>query len=174
MAQTQGLIYMRRGQRPRVASPSADAAAEVMRLTLRRTKSTFLHLIYAREILESEIAKLAARNIKSVDLNRMQKDIREMEENRDNIDFCVKKEIDFHSIILKASDNVVFEIMLSSVRQLLTESMAKTLKLTGVKRAIEGHKLILENLKQHDSEGAALAMHKHLEMAEEDIRRIET
>jgi GntR family transcriptional regulator, transcriptional repressor for pyruvate dehydrogenase complex len=174
VAQAQGLIDIQRGRRPRVAVPSADAAAKVIGLTLRRTKSTFLQLVAARELLESQIANLAARNIKPEDIEQMEKTITEMEENSQNLALCAEKDFDFHTILVKASGNVVFEIMLAPVAQLLRESRIKTLKLTGVKRAIEGHKLILEHLKLRDGEGAAAAMQKHLEMAEEDLMQIET
>lgn len=174
VAQAQGLIEIQRGRRPRVAVPSADAAATVIGLTLRRTKSTFLQLVAARELLESEIANLAALNIKPPDIELMEKTIKEMEENSGNLALCADKDFDFHTILVKASGNVVFEIMLAPVAQLLRESRTKTLQLTGVNRAIEGHRLILQRLKERDGAGAAMAMRKHLEMAEEDLMQIET
>lgn len=174
VAQTQGLIDIQRGRRPRVAVPSADAAAKVIGLTLRRTKSTFLQLVAARELLETQIANLAARNISPSDVELMEKTIVEMEQNSTDLALCAKKDFEFHTILVKASGNVVFEIMLSPVAQLLTESRARTLELTGVSRAIEGHKLILQHLKQRDGQGAAAAMKKHLEMAEEDLNQIDT
>ncbi len=174
VAQAQGLIDIRRGRRPRVAVPSADAAAKVIGLTLRRTKSTFLQLVAARELLETQIAKLAALHIKPSDIKRMEKTIEEMEKNSRNLAFCAEKDLEFHSMLVKASGNVVFEIMLSPVAQLLRESRVKTLKFTGVERAIEGHKLILKHLKQHNGESAGRAMKKHLEMAEADLRQIDT
>jgi GntR family transcriptional repressor for pyruvate dehydrogenase complex len=174
VAQAQGLIEIQRGRRPRVAVPSADAAATVIGLTLRRTKSTFLQLVAARELLESEIASLAALNIKTPDIELMEKTIEEMEENSGDLALCVEKDFDFHTILVKASGNVVFEIMLAPVAQLLRESRTRTLQLTGVNRAIEGHRLILQRLKERDGMGAAAAMRKHLEMAEEDLMQIET
>jgi GntR family transcriptional regulator, transcriptional repressor for pyruvate dehydrogenase complex len=174
VAQAQGLIEIQRGRRPRVAVPSADAAATVIGLTLRRTKSTFLQLVAARELLESEIANLAALNIKTPDIEMMEKTIKEMEENSGNLALCAEKDFDFHTILVKASGNVVFEIMLAPVAQLLRESRTRTLQLTGVNRAIEGHRLILQRLKERDGTGAATAMRKHLEMAEEDLMQIET
>ena len=173
VAQAQGLIDIQRGRRPQVAVPSADAAAKVIGLTLRRTKNALLNLVEAREILESEIAKLAAKNVRPLDIKRMEKILQEMEENRSDIPFCAEKDFDFHSLLIKASGNAVFEIMLSSVAQLLKESRLKTLRLAGVQRAIEGHKLILQHIKKHNGDGAAKAMKMHLAMAEEDLRQID-
>lgn len=173
VAQAQGLIDIQRGRRPRVAVPSPDAAATVIQLTLRRTKGIFLQLVVARELLESQIARLAARKIQPEQLEQLQATIGEMEQNRANLKFCAQKDFDFHNGLVKASGNLVFEIMLSPVTELLRESRIRTLALTGVERAIEGHKVILERLKEGDEQGAEIAMRKHLEMAEEDLRKIE-
>jgi GntR family transcriptional regulator, transcriptional repressor for pyruvate dehydrogenase complex len=169
VAQAQGLLDIRRGRRPRVAVPSADAAAQVIRLTLRRTKSTFLQLAAAREALECQIARIAAATAGPADLRRMQDAIRSMEENSTDLEACAAMDVEFHSLILKASRNVVFEIMLSPVAALLKESRKRTLRLTGVRRAIEGHKLVLRSLQERDGDGAARAMQKHLRMAEQDL-----
>ena len=174
VAQAQGLLEIRQGRRPRVASPSAAAAAEVIGLTLRRTKSTFLQLVAARELLELEIVRLAALNITPSDLEKLAKTISDMRENSDDLALCAEKDIEFHTVMLKASGNVVFEIMLLPVAKLLKESREKTLSFaTGVARALECHGRILEELRRHDGEAAAREMKKHLEMVAEDQSQIE-
>lgn len=173
-AQAQGLIEIRQGRRPRVTAPSGVAAAAVVGITLRRTKNSLLQLVAARELLESHIASLAASAISSADIMRMETTVSEMEKNPDDLAFCAEKDIEFHDILLKASGNVVFEIMLSPVAELLRESREHTFGLRGTTRAIEGHTSILASLKARDCEGAALAMRKHLEMAEEDLSQIES
>ncbi len=148
VAETQGLIEVRRGSLPRVSVPSTNAASEILALTLRRTKNTFLQLVVAREILESQVARLAARRISLSDMELMERTIQEMEKNSDDPVVCAQKDFDFHNILLEASDQVVFEIMLFSVSQLLRESIIKTLKLTGVDRVIKDHRLILTCLRK--------------------------
>jgi GntR family transcriptional regulator, transcriptional repressor for pyruvate dehydrogenase complex len=171
VAQAQGLVDIRRGRRPRVAVPSPDAAAEVIGLTLRRTKGTLLHLAAAREALESQIARVAAATARAADLRRLQDNVRRMEQESSDLEACAARDLEFHSLILKASRNPVFEVMLAPVAALLKESRTRTLRLTGVQRAIEGHRQILLRVQEGDGEGAARAMRRHLAMAEEDLRR---
>ncbi len=138
MAQAQGLVDIRRGRRPRVAVPSAEAAARVIGLTLRRTKSTLLQLAAAREALECQIARIAAVTAGPADLRRLQENIRGMEQNRTDLEACAARDLEFHSLILKATRNVVFEIMLSPVAELLKESRKRTLRLTGCEGRSKG------------------------------------
>ncbi len=170
VAQAQGLVDIRRGRRPRVAAPSPDAAAEVIGLTLRRTRSTLLQLAAAREALESQIARIAATTARPADLRKLQENVRRMERESADLEASAACDLEFHSLVLKASRNVVFEIMLAPVAALLKESRARTLRLSGVQRAIEGHRQVLQHLQKRDGEGAARAMRRHLAMAEEDLR----
>jgi DNA-binding FadR family transcriptional regulator len=169
IAEAQGLINIQRGRRPRVAEPSASAAAEVLRIALRRTKKTLVQLTFAREVLECQVVRLAAEWISEPEFALLEESITAMESNKDNHAVCIAEDMKFHNVLLKASRQVVFEMMLLSVAPLLKESRIKTFKRVGAARAIEGHRLILSCLKRHDATGAVNAMHAHLEMAKEDL-----
>ncbi len=171
VAQAQGLIEIMRGRRPRVARPSADAAATVIALTLRRTKKTLLDLVAARQGLETQIARLAALHAKEEQIAEMQQTIRMIDANRTNPEICVEQDIKFHDILIRATDNVVFEIMLAPLGELLRDSRKETIR-QGVDRVITGHKAILSAIQKKDPEKAAQAMFKHLKMAEEDLRKL--
>ena len=172
VAQTQGLIEIARGRRPRVARLSSTAAADVIGLTLRRSNKALLELIEARQALECQIARLAAIRAQQSHLLAMEQAIKSMEENKDDLDICVEEDIEFHNLLLHASGNVVFEIMLTPLAELLQKSRRETMRLD-VDRAIIGHRSILSAVMKNDSDGSAQAMHRHLEMAEEDLKRIE-
>ncbi len=171
VAQAQGLLEITRGRRPRVAKPSAGAAAEVIALTLRRLKKTLLDLTVARQGLESQIARIAAQTATDEDILELQQSIEAIDQNRHDPDLCVEKDIEFHRILVRASKNIVFEIMLAPLSELLRESRLETLR-QGVDRVIMGHREILEAVRQHDSSKAAQAMHHHLDMAEQDLRKM--
>jgi GntR family transcriptional repressor for pyruvate dehydrogenase complex len=171
VAQAQGLIEISRGRRPRVARPTADAAAKLIALTLRRTRQTLLDLIAARQALESQIARLAAQHAKEHHIKAMQETIRKIEENRANPEICVEQDIQFHHTLVEATDNVVFEIMLAPLGELLRDSRKETIR-EGVDRVISGHKAVLAAVRKRDPEKAAKAMYQHLKMAEEDLRKI--
>ena len=172
-AQAQGLIDIKRGKKPTVTAPSAAAAAEVMRLTLRRSEKPFTDLIIARQGLEYQIVRLAAVHAEQRHIDALQATITAMEEQKDNLALCTEKDIQFHSILLEASNNVVFEIMLASVSELLKKARAATLQYRGIEIAINSHKQILEGIRNHDPDAASEAMSRHLETTAETVKEIE-
>lgn len=172
-AQAQGLIEIKRGKRPTVTVPSATAAVEVMGLTLRRSRRPLIDLIVARQGLECQIVRLAALKAEDRHITEMEKTIETMRNNRDNLTLCSEKDVEFHNLLLEASANVVFEIMLAPVAELLRKSRIATMKYQGIDRAITGHAEILDAVKNHDPDEAFAAMSRHLEMAEADLKNIE-
>ncbi len=172
VAQTQGLIEISRGRRPRVAKPSAVAAANVIALTLRRSGKVLLDLIEARQALECQIARLAAARAQQSHIGAIQQTIEAMEQNKNNLNLCVEKDVEFHNILVEASGNKVFEIMLAPLSELLRKSRKETMQANGVQHAIIGHKLLLSAIIERNSDKAAEAMYRHLEMAYEDLKKI--
>ncbi len=173
-AQAQGLIEISRGKRPRVTNPSSEAAIQILGLAIKRSKATFFDLVIARISLECEIAGIVAAKVTNDLLEKLEIITKQMEYHKDDKEFCAEKDLEFHNALLEASGNQVFKIMLSSVAQLLMTSRMATLELTGVDRALEGHKNIIIALKKGDSTLAKEAMLKHLEMAEDDILKLDT
>jgi len=172
VVQVQGLIEISRGRRPRVAKSSAGAAAKVISLTLRRSEKALLDLIEARQSLECGIARFAALRAKPFHIKAMKETIADLKRNKGTLGVCVAKDVEFHSILVKASGNRVFEIMLAPLAELLRKSRTETMRLD-IDRAITGHESILSAVIGKDSDKAVQAMHNHLEMAEEDLKKVE-
>jgi GntR family transcriptional repressor for pyruvate dehydrogenase complex len=171
-AEARGLIEIRRGCRPRVAHPSTEAAAEIIALALRRSRKSLLHLVEARQGLESQIARIAALNARPEHITAMAATIESIRNNSDDPELCLREDLRFHRILMEATDNPVFEIMLAPLTELLRESRKQTLS-QGAEHVIVGHQAVLDSVRRHDREEAARAMHRHLELAEEDLRRSE-
>ena len=110
-------------------------------------------------------------NANKDDILALEDTIKLIEANRNDADVCVEQDLEFHSILLKASKNVVFEIMLLPVRELLRESRMETIQ-QGVDHVIVGHKAVLKAVRARNPERAATAMLEHLDLAEDDLRRL--
>jgi GntR family transcriptional regulator, transcriptional repressor for pyruvate dehydrogenase complex len=160
VAQAQGLIEISRGRKPRVAAPSAAAAAEMISLTLRRSKNTLLDLADARLVLETHVAAEAATRASEDDVQRLQETIEICADESSDAATRVAKDVEFHSILVKASGNVVFEIMLAPLAGLLRASLEKNYR-NGA--GIEGHIAVLDAIRSRDPSAAAAAMRAHLE-----------
>ncbi len=173
VAQAQGLIEITRGRRPRVASPNTNAASEIIGLTLKRSDKTFMDLIEARQGIECQMVFLAASRASATHISRLKETINQLEDNRENLGLCVEKDFEFHNILLEASRNIVFKIMLEPLSELLKAIRMRTIQRRGVQRAINGHKEILKAIIEKKPEMARKAMSKHLRMAKKDLNRIE-
>ena len=173
VAQAQGLIDINQGKKPTVAYPSANPAVNMMSIALKRSsKESLFDLAEAREALEGKIAKIAAEKITEEDLLRLEETISLMEIKDRSIDYYITKDREFHNIILKSTNSMVFEIMISSVNELITESRKATLKSGGIKRATDAHRKIFSALKKHDPNLAEKEMRQHLLNAEEDLKAL--
>jgi GntR family transcriptional repressor for pyruvate dehydrogenase complex len=169
-AQARGLIEIQRGRRPRVARPSTRAAAEVIALAIRRSRKTLLDLVVARQALETQIAQIAALNARPEHLAEMAATIETIDHHRGDTEVCLQQDLRFHDILVEASGNEIFAIMLAPLTDLLRASRKKTIS-QGVERVVSGHRAVLEAVRDRNPEQAARAMHHHLEMAEEDLKK---
>lgn len=179
VAKSHGLITVGRGKRPQVAGSSPNAAAEIISTTIERSKTSLFDLIEARQCLECQIVRLASERVTTSDIQmleenvaQLEESVAQLEEHRGDVSDCIENDVQFHNILVKASRNIVFEIMLSPLAQALRESRKQTMmKADGRFGAINGHRLILNAIKAHDAEGAAMAMSEHLRMAKTNLKK---
>jgi GntR family transcriptional repressor for pyruvate dehydrogenase complex len=167
-----GLVDISQGRHTRVAMHSINPVITVLELTLRRSKVPDLMLIEARKSLEGHISRYAAMRSDSSHIEAMRKTIEDIRSNRDDLEMCMEKDIEFHNILVKASQNVVFEIMLAPVIELLREQRMKTVKVGGVDIMIEYHSMILQAIIEKDPEKAERSMNLHLVTTEEHLRKV--
>jgi GntR family transcriptional regulator, transcriptional repressor for pyruvate dehydrogenase complex len=167
-AQVLGLIEIRQGKRPRVTESTTKAAADIISLTLKREKRTLLDLTEVRMAIETEVVKKAAEKATREEILQLEATIEEIRQNPNDHVLCVGEDMKFHDLLVKISNNPIFEIMISPLTELLQESRMMTIK-SGVDHIIKGHEQILEAIKKKDQEKASRAMRDHLKLAEHDI-----
>ncbi len=170
VAQAQGLIEINQGKKPVVAHPSAAPAAYMLKIALKRSSQSLFDLVTARAGLECKIVRIAAEKITDETLMQLEENIKLMEITGRDISYYVDKDTEFHDMILKSTESLVFEIMLSSVNELLRESRKATLRGGGIERACKAHLEIFNALKAHDPDLSEKQMQQHLKNAEEDLK----
>jgi GntR family transcriptional regulator, transcriptional repressor for pyruvate dehydrogenase complex len=173
IAQAQGLLEINRGSRTKVAQPTAEPAIEAMSNLMRNSEHALLDLTEARAGLECHIARLAAQRAQPEQMEAMQEALVQMEKNRKNLSLCAEYDTEFHHLLAQATGNVIFEIMLAPVAKLLEKSRKATLKTATPEKSLEGHKKILEAIRNRDSELAAHCMADHLRTAEKGLKENE-
>jgi DNA-binding FadR family transcriptional regulator len=168
IAQTLGLISITQGKKPTVADNSGSTVSQALALMLHRSKKNIYELLCVRQGLETQIARLAATNIEPEHLEKLEVAIQRMELHDSDLEACVRADLQFHEIVLEASNSLIFKIILSPLTEIMKDTRVETLRRSR-ERAILGHRSILTALKKNDPARSADAMFEHLEMAKEDI-----
>lgn len=168
-----GLIEISQGRRTRVASHSLLPLVSLFELAVERSRVSTLHLIEARKSIEGRIARYAAMRADPSHIKAMQQTIDEVKANRDDLEICANKDIEFHNILVNASKNAVFEIMLAPIMELLRAQRHEQIRVRGVDTVIEYHSKILSAVAEGDADKAEEYMVLHLVEAERDLREAE-
>jgi GntR family transcriptional repressor for pyruvate dehydrogenase complex len=129
-------------------------------------------LAEVREILEPEIAGMAATRADTEDLASMREQIRIMDEARKDPDAFIEADLDFHLTLAEAAANPIILSLIDSIVGLLREQRMGIFQVEGgPERGQYHHKKIMEAIEHKDSAGARAAMKAHLRQVREDSRR---
>lgn len=121
-------------------------------------------LVEVREILEPEIAALAASRAKDEHLKVMQDAVVVMDASLDDIDAFIEADLDFHLALAEGTGNVLIPTLTDTLVVLLREQRKRiALVKGGMVRAQKHHKKILEAVLQRDAGAARQSMRAHLE-----------
>ncbi|MFI5094682.1 MAG: FadR/GntR family transcriptional regulator [Candidatus Acidiferrum sp.] len=126
-------------------------------------------LAEVREILEPEIAALAATRADAQDLAAMREPISVMDEARKDSDAFIEADLDFHLALAEAAANPLILSLIDSIVGLLREQRMRIFLVEGgPERGQYHHKRILEAIEHRDPIGAREAMKAHLRQVRED------
>ena len=129
-------------------------------------------LAEVREILEPEIAGMAATRADAEDLASMREQVRIMDDARKDPDAFIEADLDFHLTLAEAAANPIILSLIDSIVGLLREQRMGIFQVEGgPERGQYHHKKILEAIEHQDSVGAREAMKAHLRQVREDSRR---
>jgi GntR family transcriptional repressor for pyruvate dehydrogenase complex len=129
-------------------------------------------LAEVREILEPEIAALAATRADDEDLASMREQVAVMDGACKDPDAFIEADLDFHLALAEAAANPIILSLIDSIVGLLREQRMGIFQVEGgPERGQHHHKKILKAVEQRDAAGARAAMKAHLEQVREDSRR---
>ncbi len=127
------------------------------------------HLAEVREILEPEIAALAASRIEEGSLAMMRDAYSVMDRHRQNPDAYIEADLDFHLALAEAAANPLILSLLDSIVGLLREQRIRIFNVSGgPDRGQVHHQRILEAIENRDPIKARTAMRAHLQQVRED------
>ena len=130
-----------------------------------------VNLTEVREILEPEIAALAAQRADEEMVSAMREAIAVMDKSRSDAEAFIEGDLDFHLALAEAAANPLILSLIDSIVGLLREQRMRTYFVQGgPERGQYHHKRILEAIEHHDPQGAREAMRAHLRQVRDDSR----
>jgi len=168
------LLEMRQGEGTYVKDFDPSRFTLPVTTAFLMKKNDVKELYELRKILEVGTASLAAKVYKEEDLMPIEKALIVMKNAKDNDELAASADTDFHMAIASATHNQLLINLMSSVSDLLTESIRETRKVLlysqgrSEKLYLE-HERIFNALKDRDSELAGQCMHDHLEEVNKDL-----
>jgi GntR family transcriptional regulator, transcriptional repressor for pyruvate dehydrogenase complex len=127
-------------------------------------------LVEFRELLEPEVAALAATRITDQHLTIMRKAVAAMDETmEDDPEAFVQADLDFHLALAESVANPLVLSLLNPIVGLLRKERLKTFEVQGgPQRGQFHHRRILEAVEARDPKSARDAMKAHLQQVRED------
>lgn len=170
-----GFIEIRPGRGTFVTNTSPNSMRNSFdRIVKFGTPDGSANLVEVREILEPEIAALAARRMTKDFIEDMQEAVDTMEGTQD-VEVFVEADLDFHLALAEATQNPIIPAMMDSIIDLLREHR-KRIGLTegGLERGQFHHKQILAAVRRGDPDAAREAMKRHLKQVADDSSTTKT
>jgi DNA-binding FadR family transcriptional regulator len=167
-----GLVEILAGRGTFITNGTTDKIRNSLGLLMKfGTINGDAYLVEVREILEPEIAAIAATRITDEYIVAMQDAVNIMEvatASKDSETF-VEADLDFHLALAEATQNPIIPALMDSVIDLLREQRKRTGNVSGgLARGQHHHKLILDAVTKRDSQAARQAMCDHLQQVRED------
>ena len=130
------------------------------------------HLVEVREILEPEIAALAAVRADAEDIKTMREAVFTMDNAAWDSDAYIEADLDFHLALAEAAGNPIVLSLIDSIVEMLREQRSMIFRVAGgPQRGQQHHRLILEAIRRRDPQSARTEMQAHLLQIREDSRK---
>jgi GntR family transcriptional regulator, transcriptional repressor for pyruvate dehydrogenase complex len=166
-----GLVDMRPGRGTVVTDNTSDAMRSSLGLMLR---VSHLHspdaLVELREIIEPEIAALAAARATDAHIEALREAVETMERSLRLADTYIAADNHFHRTLALATQNPLIVALADSIVGLLAEQRTLIFTVTGgPERGQVFHTTLLEAVERRDIERARTAMRAHLLQVSADV-----
>jgi len=133
--------------------------------------SRLAELVQVRDILEPEIAAIAAEQATAEDLQKLDEAVRVMDQALadQDADAFIETDLDFHLALAHATRNTLIPILLDPIVDLLREQRRRIFLVDGgAQRGQRHHKKILKAVVDRDPKAAWAAMKAHLAQVRRD------
>lgn len=166
-----GLIEMAPGRGTTVADNTSHAMRSSLGLLLQVNHLHGpQHLVELREIIEPEIAALAAQRADAEQVSELRAAVEAMEQALRSAPEYIRADNQFHRTLAQATRNPLILSLVDSIVDLLSEQRAHIFRVDGgPERGQVYHKALLDAVERRDADAAREAMRAHLAQVRADV-----
>jgi GntR family transcriptional repressor for pyruvate dehydrogenase complex len=165
-----GLLEAFSGKGTFVTNSTSQAIRQSLDLMTRIGQPEgFMHLVELRQMLEPEIAALAATRMDDQLLTTMHEAVATMDNHLRDAHTYIEADLDFHLAMAEAAGNPLVLSLLDSIVGLLREQRLRIFRVDGgPERGQFHHKRILDAIERRNPEAARKLMRAHLRQVHRD------
>ncbi len=134
---------------------------------VKQCKERVVEILQVREVLEGLVAGLVARHRDEKTLSKLRKSLERISsvpEEGGHLMKYTNADIDFHSLLLEASNNQILKNMMGIVNSHLQIIRLRTVVLPGrARKTVEEHYKVLRAIEKGNASSAEKLMRKHIE-----------
>jgi GntR family transcriptional repressor for pyruvate dehydrogenase complex len=159
-----GLLETRHGQGTFLHELSVDNVVTPMASVLTFNRARQKDLMDARRVFEPAVARMAAARATDEELDAIDRILEEQRRKVRTGEPTIGEDTAFHAALAQATHNPVIVGVMETLNDLLVESRQRSLERRGRSlQSLRGHESVAEALRRHDADGAAVAMHDHID-----------
>ena len=160
-----------KGKRTFIKSVASESMQNPLSLMIKADTQKIFDLIEVRKALEAWAAFLAAQRATEEDIKRLEDILEEMRKAFEQGRSWEKQDADFHLGIAQATHNTIQTHIMSTIYDLLRESVARVFKdQSKVKKLLDHHYRIFGAIKSHSPDKARERTLEHLNYVESELK----
>ena len=160
-----GLVETRPGDGTYICAPKMEAIIEPLATSLLHQKDRLVELLEVREILEPQMAHLAAKRATPEDIDKLEAILKEQEAQIALGETGMEADTAFHRALAEASKNGVLLRLVDGIVDLLAESRERALQVGDRPRtSLDMHREVLKAIKDGDARRSGRAMRRHIKV----------
>ena len=166
-----GLVEVYPGRGTFVTDSTRSAVRHSISLMMRiGNEEGTRDLIEVREILEPEIAALAALRASDEDITSLREAVQAMDSAMDDPDTYIEADLDFHLALAQGSTNLLIPVLIDTLVDMLRDHRKQAANVDGgLERGQPYHRRILRAVEERDPDNARKAMLDHLIQVRKEI-----
>jgi GntR family transcriptional repressor for pyruvate dehydrogenase complex len=167
-----GLLEMRHGQGTFPRELTVDRLVTPLASMLTNRRDLEGELMDVRRMFEPAVARVAATRLTDEDVDGLRRILEAQRRKVKAGQSALVEDTAFHAALARATRNTVVVRIMETLNDLLTESRKLALKQRSrPERSLKGHEAVVAALARRDEDGAARAMHAHIDEIAELLQR---